>query len=287
MYSAITFIWAVGAYTLLFTSPALKIEDLTPAWDLLIFPFMLCGTLAASGAEYQPAYQAVPMIVAGLTAQGLGFITSILMYASYIRRMVQFGFPGANARPAMFIAMRPPSFTSLAILGMANDWPRVHVNYFGDGIYDQDVLSSGQQQLVAIQILRVLASMTAVFIWSLYAWFFAIAVIACVRGAREMSFHFDFRAFVFPNTGFVIATISVGKVFRSSGVLWVGSVMSCGIVATWLFVAFCHVRAVWNRKILWQGKDEDVYVRTARMKTEKMEGVGKRSDGIGDVEKQD
>lgn len=83
IYFAVTFLIAVGQYSLLFTSPALKIQDMTPAWDLPIFPFMLSGTIASVGAADQPPVHAVPMIVAGLTAQGLGMIISILMYACY------------------------------------------------------------------------------------------------------------------------------------------------------------------------------------------------------------
>ena len=293
LYFATTFLTAVAHYTLLFTSPLLKISDMTPAWDLPIFPFMLSGTLASAGSSSQPPHLAVPMIVAGLTAQGLGFTISILMYASYIRRMVQFGFPGDNARPAMFIAVGPPSFTALALLGMADDWPRAYTNYFGDTIAYSfagatDVLSSEQQQLITVQILRTLATMTAIFIWSLSAWFFCVAVVACLQASRTMTFRLNWWAFVFPNTGFTIATISIGKVLQSEGVMWVGSVMTVGIVCTWVFVAVCHVRAVWRGDILWEGKDEDVYVRAGQAKTEKMErkGGGDRV-GVADLEKQD
>lgn len=80
IYFAVTFMIAVGQYFFLFVSPLLKIQDMTPAWDLPIFPFMLCGTIAASGAATQPADQALPMIMAGLMAQGLGMLVSILMY---------------------------------------------------------------------------------------------------------------------------------------------------------------------------------------------------------------
>lgn len=287
IYFAVTFCWAVGAYTLLYTSPALRIQDMTPAWDLPIFPFMLCGTIAASGSEHQPPYQAVPMIVGGLTAQGLGFVMSILMYASYIRRMIQYGFPGAPARPAMFIAVGPPSFTALALIGMANDWPRAYMNYFGFNIdYTINGLNSENQQLVAIQILRVLATMTAVFTWSLSAWFFCIAAVACFLAAREMTFHLNWWAFIFPNVGFIISTISIGKIFQSEAILYLGNVLTILIICLWFFVAFSHVWAVWHRKILWAGKDEDTYRMTGQTKKEKLEKQG-RSKEAADIEKQD
>ncbi|KAI1631752.1 voltage-dependent anion channel-domain-containing protein [Biscogniauxia mediterranea] len=246
IYYAVTFIIAVGQYALLFTSPLLRIQDMTPAWDLPIFPFMLSGTIAASGAAVQPAEEAVPMIIGGLTAQGLGMLVSMCMYASYVRRMIQYGFPSPSSRPGMFIAVGPPSFTSLAIMGLANDFPD-HYDYFGP-----DPLT--------IQILRVLATMTSIFIWSLSLWFFCISVVANLAVRRQMSFRLNWYAFIFPNVGFTITVISIGKAFHSDAVKAVGSAMTIMLVATWFFVVYHHFRAVWNGDIVAVGKDEDVYV---------------------------
>ncbi|KAI0595385.1 voltage-dependent anion channel-domain-containing protein [Biscogniauxia sp. FL1348] len=246
IYYAVTFIIAVGQYALLFTSPLLRIQDMTPAWDLPIFPFMLSGTIAASGAAGQPVGEAVPMIIGGLTAQGLGMLVSMCMYASYVRRMIQYGFPSPSSRPGMFIAVGPPSFTSLAIMGLANDFPD-HYDYFGP-----DALT--------IQILRVLATMTSIFIWSLSLWFFCISVVANLAVREQMSFRLNWYAFIFPNVGFTITVISIGKAFRSDAVMAVGSAMTVMLVAMWFFVVYHHMRAVWNGDIVAVGKDEDVYV---------------------------
>jgi C4-dicarboxylate transporter/malic acid transport protein len=244
-YFAVTFLIAVGQYCLLFTSPLLKIQDMTPAWDLPIFPFMLSGTIASTGAAFQPASQAVPMILAGLTGQGLGMLVSILMYASYVRRMIQYGFPSPNSRPGMFIAVGPPSFTSLAIIGMASAFP-TDVGYFGD-------------TETTLQIFRAIATVSSVFIWSLSLWFFCIAAVACLAVRKEMSFRLNWWAFVFPNVGFTITVLSIGKQFESPGVMWVGTIMSMILVLVWIVVFFCHVRALLRKDILYIGKDEDVY----------------------------
>ncbi|KAI1345060.1 voltage-dependent anion channel-domain-containing protein [Xylariaceae sp. FL0016] len=245
-YFAITFIIAVGQYCMLFTSPRLKIQDMTPAWDLPIFPFMLSGTVAASGAVLQPPEQAVPMVIGGLLAQGLGMLVSMGMYASYVRRMIQYGLPSPNSRPGMFIAVGPPSFTSLAIMGLANDFPDRY-DYFGP-----DELT--------IQILRVVATMTSIFIWSLSLWFFCIAVVANLAVRRQISFHLNWYAYVFPNVGFTIAVISIGKAFRSNGVMAVGSTMTVLLVLAWFFILVNHVQAFLRGDIMNDGKDEDHYV---------------------------
>ncbi|KAI1778175.1 voltage-dependent anion channel [Hypoxylon cercidicola] len=246
IYFLITFSLAVGQYYLLFTSPLLRIQDMTPAWDLPIFPFMLSGTVAASGAATQPPDQAVPMIIGGLMAQGLGMLISILMYGIYIRRMIQWGLPAPNSRPGMFIAVGPPAFTSLAIIGMANDFPQ-HYNDFG-------------ADSITVQILRVLATFTSIFIWSLSLWFFCISVVANLAVRKQITFHLNWYAYVFPNVGFTITIISVGRNLHSDGVMAVGSAMTILLVAMWIFVFIHHVKAVIDREIWFEGKDEDVYV---------------------------
>lgn len=174
IYFAVTFCLAVVFYLWLFTSAALRVEDMTPAWDLPIFPFMLSGTIASTGAALQPRDHALAIIVAGTTAQGLGFFISILMFAMYMRRMIEFGLPKPSSRPAMFIAVGPPAFTSLAIIGMANAYPP-----------DFEVFGAGQTSL---QVMKIIATVTSIFMWSLSFWFFCIASLACFLVAREMRF---------------------------------------------------------------------------------------------------
>lgn len=77
------------------------------------------------------------------------------MFASYLRRMVQYCFPRVASRPGMVIAVGPPSFTALALIGMANAGPTdPRYDYFGDPVMTK-------------KMLRVLATFTAVFIWCL------------------------------------------------------------------------------------------------------------------------
>jgi C4-dicarboxylate transporter/malic acid transport protein len=253
IYFVVTFIVACGHYYLLFSHPKLKLQNMTPAWDLPIFPFMLCGTLAAIGASDQPPEHAIVMIVAGLTAQGLGMLVSLIMYVLYVHRMIEWGFPSPETRPAMFIAVGPPSFTSLALIGMANSFP-ASTGYFG---------LEAQQ---TISVLKLLATMTAVFIWCLAFWFFCLALVAILAVSKTAKFRLSWWAFVFPNVGFTLATIKIGDMLESPGVHWVGSVMTMGLVAMYLFVLTMTIKAVSTRQIMSAGKDEDTYATEEKPK---------------------
>ena len=208
-----------------------------------VFPVMLCGTLASVLAADQPPDQGLPIIVAGVTFQGLGIFVSMIMYPLYLGRLMGDGLPAIDLRPGMFISVGPPAFTSLALIGMANSLPS---NY--------NFLSTHP---LSTEVLQTMALFTACFLWALGFWFFCISAISCVSGLRNMSFHLTWWAFVFPNVGFTIATIDIGTQFQSQGILWVGSAMTILLVVIWCFVFLNHINAVRQRKILWPGRDED------------------------------
>ncbi|MCJ1377207.1 hypothetical protein MMC17_000299 [Xylographa soralifera] len=243
-YVACAFLSAVLQYQLLFTAPKrLTIQSMTPSWILPIFPIMLSGTIASVSAGSQPPQHAMSIIIAGLTFQGLGMLVAILMYAQYVGRLMQYGLPAPDLRPGMFIAVGPPSFTALSIIGMASSIPN-QFGYFGS-------------HPTAFDILNIIAVFMAVFLWSLSFWFFSISLLSCVACMGKMRFHLSWWSFVFPNVGFTIATITIGTSLESQAITWAGTGMSIIVVGLWLFVLFTHSRAVYRREILFEGNDED------------------------------
>jgi len=244
IYVGITFFVAVIQYYVLFTGAHLTMHSMTPAWILPVFPVMLSGTIASLIAPDQPPAQRLPIIIAGVTFQGLGILVSMIMYPIYLQHLMVDGLPAIDLRPGMFISVGPPGFTSLALIGMANALPP---NY-----------SFFATHPIAIEVLQTVALFTGCFLWALGFWFFCISVISAVGGIpKKMAFHLTWWSFVFPNIGFTISTISIGREFESEGILWVGSGMTILVVLIWMFVFYSHVRAVLRHKILWPGRDED------------------------------
>lgn len=251
LYSSLTFLVAVAQYHILFTEKRLTATSMTPSWILPVFPAMLAGTIASAIASHQPAYHALPIIVGGLAFQGLGFMVSCFMYAIYIGRLITAGLPIPAMRPGMFIAVGPPSFTGLAILGMSSATGNIFPAYTS--------ITNVLEPSRIPDIFRVVALTFAIFLWILAFWFFSISLVAVVTGLRtgKMMFHLSWYCFVFPNVGFTIALIDIGGALESEAIKWVGSVMTVLLVAIWLFVLFNHGRAVLRKEIMWPGRDED------------------------------
>ncbi|GFF38464.1 malic acid transport protein [Aspergillus udagawae] len=245
VYCSCTLATAVIQYSFLFAAHSYGLQTMMPSWILPAFPIMLTGTIASVIGEDQPARSAIPVITAGVTFQGLGFSISFMMYAHYIGRLMQSGLPCREHRPAMFICVGPPAFTALALVGMAKSLP------------EEFKVINDAHALEDARILELLAITAGVFLWALSLWFFLIAFIAVVR-SPPTAFHLSWWALVFPNTGFTLATITLGTALGSPGVLGVGSAMSVGIVCMWLFVFVHHIRAIIRQDIMYPGKDEDV-----------------------------
>ncbi|KAF2855489.1 hypothetical protein T440DRAFT_439774 [Plenodomus tracheiphilus IPT5] len=242
-YTFATFCLASFQYSFLFCFHTYKLTSFMPSWLLPIFPVMLSGTIASVIAKDQPVGARMPILVAGLGCQGLGFTVAILMYAHYIGRLMQVGYPDREHRGAMFIAVGPPSFTCLALIGMANALPE-----------DFDLQMDG---LIDAKVLRTMALVVALFLWVLAMWFFMVTLVA-VLNSWAVYFHLGWWAMVFPNTGFVIATINIGNALQDETVLYVGNGLTIAIVAMWLYVLFNHVRAVYVADIIYPNLDEDV-----------------------------
>lgn len=245
LYAAVSTVSAVVQFFVLFNGAHLPIHSMTPSWILPVFPAMLTGTLAASIMPSQPPEQRLPMLVAGVTYQGLGWTVATLVFPLYLGRLMQEGLPAPPMRPGMFMAVGPAGYTTVALIGMARAVPEDY-GYFAT-------------YPLAAQVLRVVAAWTGVWIWCVGLWFFGFSLLAVLAvGVRwKLRFSMVWWALVFPNVGFALATASIGEEFGSEGIKWVASGMTVLLVVVWFFVAGSQIRAVRLKKILWPGRDED------------------------------
>ncbi|KAI5276737.1 hypothetical protein E4T47_00302 [Aureobasidium subglaciale] len=243
LYFACTFLVAVCQYWYLFMAKQLLVKSMAPSWILPIFPVMLTGTLANIIAKNQPPEQRLPIIVAGVASQGLGWTVAVMIYGIMLVRLFQYGLPPPHARPGMFICVGPPGFTILSLIGMSNALPEGY-GYFASNP-------------TAIPALKAMALFVGIFIWMIGLWWFAIALVSVLAGIKKMSFSLVNWALVFPNVGFTIAVINIGQQLESQGIQWVGSIMSILIFVMWLFNLVTHARAVLTKRIMMPNQDED------------------------------
>lgn len=107
LYATCALLVVVFQYHVIFDVEQLPVQDAMPAWILPAYPFLVLGPLAAKLAASQPVSSAVPMIMAGLLFNGLGWMIAFLMYGLYVARLVAHELPAPPKRPGMFVAVGP------------------------------------------------------------------------------------------------------------------------------------------------------------------------------------
>jgi len=63
---------------------------------------------------------------------------------------------------------------------------------------------------------------------------------------------------VFPNSGFIIATINIGNSLKDEVILYIANGLTIAILCMWAFVLYHNIRAVMVQDIMYPGRDEDV-----------------------------
>ena len=111
-YVACAFGVAVFQYATLFIAEKLASDTAMPAWVFPAYPLLVTGTLAGVIVPSQPRDSAIPMWVAAVMLQGLGWTMAMFMYTIYIQRLMNTSFPSAPGRPAMYISVGPVGYTS-------------------------------------------------------------------------------------------------------------------------------------------------------------------------------
>ena len=168
MYAAITLLSStihlvvVAKYT-----PIVAIQ-MNPAWFLLIFNAMLTGTIAAAIAENQPQEQRLPITVAGIGYQGLGWLGSLLFLAWFIAKLLENGWPPHSLRPGLFMTVGAVGFTIVALIGAASSAPTSY-GYFAT-------------HPTAHEVLLIVATWASIFLWVFALWLFALAFFITIAG---------------------------------------------------------------------------------------------------------
>ena len=177
---------------------------------------------------------------------------AVFICGIYFGRLLTSGLPAEASRPAMFIAVGPPSFTAWTFICIAQD-------FSSPSLFSFSTLPGITNQALIPDVLQILALLAAVFLFMLAFWLFAIALLATIEAIPRNDFHLNWYAYIFPNVGFTIATINIGERLDSRPIQLVGSAMVAILVLLWVLIVVCHIRAVANRKICWPGRDEDAH----------------------------
>ncbi|EXJ71528.1 uncharacterized protein A1O5_05336 [Cladophialophora psammophila CBS 110553] len=151
-----TLLFAIFQYDLLFVTQRINIQGMTPAWILPMYPLIVTGRLAGVILQHQQPPAGVPVFVAGVTFQGLGWLVTALLYAIWVIRLFSAELPVPSLRPGMYVAVGPAAYPAAGLVILSER---------ATSVLPVDFL--GVQTVSAPEILRATGSIAGIFLWLL------------------------------------------------------------------------------------------------------------------------
>lgn len=243
-------LFSIGIYLMIWSTQTFTVQTMTPIWIFPAYTLLLIGPMASaitSPSVGATGARGLEIVVGGFVGQGMGFLLSLTMHATYIYRMMTQKLPDEGSRPGMFISVGPSGFTVTAIIGLAGNLP---------GIITAEFM--GEDGQFAARVTKIVGYWAGTWLWGLALIFFFIAVGAHWSVFRHKNpFSMTWNSFIFPNTALTTATFAVAEAFNLKPLQIVGCVMTCLLILMWFFVCGSAVRAVVAKQILYPHKQED------------------------------
>ncbi|KIW20029.1 hypothetical protein PV08_00604 [Exophiala spinifera] len=246
---------SIAIYLILWSTLTFTIARMTPVWIFPAYPLLIMGPHAANLSDKLGGAmsQAIRIIIAGFTIQGIGFLVSLTIYSAFVYRLMTQKLPAEPLRPGMFVSVGPSAFTVSGTIGMAQNLQKVIAS---SPTYEfMDVPG-----LLAARILRLCANWMSLWLWGLAWWFFFISLLSnaqCIRTDHRMPFSMTWFSFIFPQTALTTATFAIAEAFNVNAIRVIGCVMTVILILAWAVVVACMIRAIVNKQILWPEKGED------------------------------
>ncbi|KAL4724304.1 hypothetical protein ACLX1H_008917 [Fusarium chlamydosporum] len=129
IYGAITLAYNIVIFVVIFSLAPFTPGSMSSPMFLMIYNAMLTGTVASVIAADQPPSLRIPVIVAGIAFEGLGWILCLLFLPHFVGNLLVNGLGPFNLRPGLFISVGSAGYTIIALIGCAKAIPDGH-GYF-------------------------------------------------------------------------------------------------------------------------------------------------------------
>lgn len=151
---------------------------------------------------FQPPAERLPIIVAGVAYQGLGWTVCTFFLNLLLARLLAKGWPNPpSTRQGLFIMVGTGGYTIVALIGMARATNPLEYGYF-------------ENHPMASEVLLIVATWFGIFLWVFTAWVFSLATCINLFGLfieedrKALEFSNVAWSLIFPVTGFTLATVS-------------------------------------------------------------------------------
>lgn len=117
---------SAGVYLILWSTLIFPIHTMTPVWVFPAYPLLITapfgGNLINSAVKVGlvSRINGLPVALAAVTVQGMGFSLSFMVLAAFVYRLMTQKLPRDPQRPGVFISIGPSGFT---VAGIGERYP--------------------------------------------------------------------------------------------------------------------------------------------------------------------
>lgn len=238
---------------------------MTPVWIFPCYPLLVIGPHAAILADTVRGNRGLEIVVGGFMFQGIGFMLSLMVYSSFLYRLMTQKLPAESVRPGMFVSVGPSGFTIAGVVNMG----QTLVNVIPDNFMGAGALA-GTISMIAANWFGIwlwgyvsasLSRRSSLMNHSLAVFFLVVSMGAhwnCFGQAHRLHFGMNWYSFIFPQTGLTTATFAIAKALNDNrGFRIVGCILAVAVIIVWILVFGTMIRAIYLKHILWPQKQED------------------------------
>jgi tellurite resistance protein TehA-like permease len=208
-----------------FEHPGVDAREITGVWFVPETVVLLGALLFSQLADVGPPSMAENLGAAAFALLGAGGLLFAVTATIFVNRLILHPHGSDRSIPSLWIMISPLSVTSLALQSVARDV----------------VLLGGRWSDAVLETAAMLAAM----LWGFALWWTAAAAtITRHAGHRPLTGTAADWAFVFPPAALVIATLTLGRVWNSGMVEYLGAALAACLLAVWLAVGLRSLAAI-------------------------------------------
>lgn len=177
-----------GVYLILWSTMVFPIHTMTPVWVFPAYPLLItapfAGNLLNAAVKAGMVYQidGLPIAMAAVAVQGMGFSLSFMVLSAFVYRLMTQKLPRDTQRPGVFISVGPSGFTTAGIgepfcsytctscFDHVADLTAVQLGGLAADYLPDDFMLPGMTPH-AVFILKLMSGMIGLWLWGLSIWY--------------------------------------------------------------------------------------------------------------------
>lgn len=230
--SVVAAVIAVGVPFVMFTRHDHSVSSVTGVWLQPSVSTIVASASGAIVAPYLSAGHARLTVVVSYILLGMGFMPAVLIMGMYFHRLAVHKIPPNALIVSTYLPLGPCGQGGFAILRLSSVVRSLCMQSEGTNLYSAEEVRLFGSAIYACSIPLALVIWGFGLVWLILA---TSSVLDLMR-REKIGFNMGWWGFTFPIGVFAVCTTQFGTELDSMAFKVIGTVLSCTVVALWIYV---------------------------------------------------